>query len=183
MADTESQCCVCFDCGETLILECSHTIHEKCAESLISLECPYCQVEVEWLPSIKEKILENITKYKNILVEEDARNVQRQIENSQRIPLNVEVTLALKFLVENGIPLRYIPSKIIIKKSSCMQPGILFTSILTKILVNVVNDIQDFEDDDSDGGTHTEESHLEDEYPFEEEDVYYADIKREVKFI
>ncbi len=119
------ECPICLDSiiNDELILSCSHKAHKKCISEMIKLECPLCRAPIDVLDSnTKEKIekkgaeyLEEVREAQN---QEFFQNLEREraLENLPlRLPPQAEIMLALKYVVQLGIPVSLIPTDILLE--------------------------------------------------------------------
>lgn len=184
------KCPICLEKTEEMFtLDCLHKIHLDCCLNLNSFQCPLCRHQINNFPeTIKEAIEKNIIKYKEDLEREDRDNILRTInENYSSIISNLptistpqlEIVYALSYLVDNGIPLRYIPEVVSVTLYSNQpkpQPGFFFGVVVDAIIKKITEGI--FEENEEDEENEEEDD---EEDPFLEENILYEDVKRNVR--
>jgi hypothetical protein len=159
LADTKSTdsfnsvCAICLEEGETAEsgklypLSCSHRFHVNCLSGMTKAECPMCRKPAINLPkSVKGKIDENERKYKQETNEQEEREFREMIESEAmsyqavRLPPQIEIILAMKYIVELGIPVSMIPIDTILEldpQSPLPDPGSIFQNTV-KLLIEVI---------------------------------------------
>jgi hypothetical protein len=186
-----TECPICFsEENYMLILSCLHKFHRDCLDGHTSLDCPTCrQPVVNWPPDLKKKILTNSSKLQSELESEDRRRLI-DMQNSEsefmsrmslflQPPPQVEISAAMQYLREQGIPLRYIPESICVgvtKNHPRPAPGVLFSAVISQVMQKV-------EDDLACGDLEVEEIELDEENPFTDEDEVLMELTRNVRFI
>lgn len=106
--------------GDSIILGCGHKIHTKgCLTGLSKFNCPVCRTNInksdlkkEWVKKIssnRNDFQEYIKKLNDNLNEEISR------EQSMRQKREEEIQSAISFLIKKGVPLEYIPERIIVE--------------------------------------------------------------------
>lgn len=186
-----TECPICFlDDGHMLILSCLHKFHRKCLEGHTSLECPTCrQSVVNWPPELKRKLQENQSKLQSDLEISDRRrlidmqNSQSEFLSSMSLflqpPPQIEISAAMQYLREQGIPLRYIPESIcvgITKNHPRPSPGVLYSAVISQVMQKV-------EDDLASGELEVEEVDFDQDNPFVNEDEALMELTRNVRFV
>lgn len=185
------KCPICLEKGGDMFgLECLHRLHLECCKNLSSLECPLCRKIINNFPSwLNELIEKNISKNKE---ESDRNEFSRTYSNFIYELSNLlihptpqmEVIMAVDYLRENDIPLRYIPEVVSItffKDQPSFEVGFIFCRIVDSILEEILKDIDSVEEDDL--LDLSREGVLEDhpENPFLEEDNILETINRKIR--
>lgn len=177
-------CPICLEKdGNMYPLSCLHRIHLECMEGFTKLQCPICRAKLLNIPDeLRKKIEKNGEVYKEEVCEEERRELLEYLERensiTQRLPPNVELLLALKYVAELGVPVCLIPSDVTIEidvDSPLPEPGSIFQNAVKKILELIQNHVIEInEDDECDSCyelTLSEEESLED-FNFEGDDIH-----------
>ena len=121
---------------------------------------------------IRKKIEKNGEQYKEEVHEEERREIRDLLEReggiTQRLPPQVELILAMKYVFELGIPLELIPVNTIIEidaESPLPEPGSIFQNAVKKILELIQNNVIMIEGED--------DEYLTDESSFSDEDSIF----------
>jgi hypothetical protein len=137
------ECPVCMEeTGEMYPLPCFHRAHLKCLSGMTKLECPYCRAYMSNLPiAIRKNIEKNGEEYKEEVHEAERQEILELLERertiTERLPPQVELMLAMKYVFELGIPLHMIPSSVVIEidaESPLPDPGSIFQNAVKRIL-------------------------------------------------
>lgn len=178
------KCPICLEkTGEMFSLDCFHKVHLDCCLNLISFECPLCRKKINNFPDVvKEAIDKNIIKYKDQVEKEERDTILREInENYSSVVSNLphlptpqlEIISALTYLIDNGIPLRYIPEVVSVTFYTGQprpQLGFFFGVIIDLITKKINDDLEgDYDEDDDD------------EDPFLEENITLENTMRNVR--
>jgi hypothetical protein len=154
-------CPVCLTSDDPLhITSCLHRIHLECCKGLNTLQCPLCQQIVTNYPLyIEKQIKANELQFQKKLDDEDrleAERIERESVTIPKIAPYHEVAMAIGFLINHDIPIRYIPTDIhinIYKKQPLLE-GTLYNILINYTLGKILNDIdqvldikEDIEDD------------------------------------
>ena len=161
-AEFNEGCPICLEDEEQdmYLLSCHHRCHLACMKGMNKLVCPICRSEIINLPDkIKNGILANSQKYAQ---EQDATRTEEFMEmmrsemgshQNMRMPPQMEIFLAMRYLYELGIPVSRIPSHVeltIDPESPLPIPGSIFQNTVTKIIEAIQNQIENsVEEDDS----------------------------------
>lgn len=149
--NTNEKCPICLeDYDEDLyVLVCTHRVHLECISHITNFECPLCRVPPINLPAnIRRKIEENGKKYREEQIDEERAQILEMIEreqdynNSVRLPPQIELILALKYVFELGIPVSLIPTDITLEidpHSPLPAPGSIFQNGVRKIIETIQN--------------------------------------------
>ena len=169
------ECPVCLDEeNEMYILSCQHRAHIKCLEGMNKKECPLCRAIITNLPiSVKKKIKENYENYQREKEEEDREEILNMLRGRDqiRLPPQIELLIALRYLCENGIPAQQIPQDInlyIDPESPLPSVGSIYDTTISRILDYIQSTI---EEDDTPQETQLEEN-VPEEYN-EDEPFYF----------
>lgn len=146
-------CAICIEEGETeesgklYPLVCTHRFHTNCLMGLTKAECPMCRQAAINLPaSIKSQIDENAKKYRQETEEQEERELAEMLENEGmmfqpvRLPPQMEVILALKYLVQLGIPVSMIPMDTVLEldpQSPLPDPGSIFQNTVKRLIETI----------------------------------------------
>jgi len=149
-AHINSECPICLESEEKdmYLLSCHHRCHLECLKGMNSIECPLCRTEIINLPNhIKQTILDNSKKYKEEQINEEHEMLQRAFqqelassEYNYRIPPQMEIVMAMRYLYELGIPPSRIPSGIeltIDPESPLPDPGSIF-QVAVRRMIDVI---------------------------------------------
>lgn len=179
-------CPICLEGEKLHTLSCGHVLHLECAKNMTSASCPVCRSPMSNIPSeILESIQESGRQYQADLEEEDRQRIS--VENINPGSLyciyvnprpSMEIRYALHFLRTNGIPLSYVPEKIVMKIPADQPrppPGVLFSTLVGHTLDRMAADAESSSESDSD-----EDS---DEDPFEDENRRLLMLTREIHTI
>jgi hypothetical protein len=197
------ECPVCFsEEGEMLILSCLHKFHEDCLKNHTNLKCPECRQNVlNWPSGLKKEIEKNSKTFVNEMDEEDRQNLQIQENNVERLemlsnlsmflqpPPQLEIMTAFQYLQEQGIPMYYLPHKILVsvkKNQPKPQLGILFNTIIGSIQEKIMKDIYEYNKENSDENeenTDDDDLDSDEENPFSEENNILENVDRNFKVI
>lgn len=148
-------CPICLDDdgdGKLYPLPCSHRGHLDCFSGMTKLECPLCKAHINNFPkSVKDQIIANGAKYEEEqAVEYEAyiremnereREQLQTLENMPvRLPPQMELILALKYVFQLGIPVSLIPIETILEldpSSPLPDPGSIFQNAVRHILSTI----------------------------------------------
>jgi hypothetical protein len=193
------ECPVCFsEEGNMITLSCLHRFHEGCLQGHTNLKCPKCrQVVINWSCKLKETIEFNSIKFVNEMDEEDRNSIQTQETNAERMellsnismflqpPPQLEIMTAFQYLQEEGIPMYYLPQKVLVsikRGHPRPQPGVLFNAVISQTQERIMKDIyensKNVEEDDQDDNNNEDE-----EDPFLEENYILEKVNRNFKVI
>ena len=187
-------CAICMDEGETeetgkmYPLSCTHRFHINCLSGMTQAVCPLCRQTAINLPKkVADKITENGKKYQEEKDEQDERDFQRMMEEEGgmllqpvRLPPQIELMLALKYVVQLGIPVSLIPIETVLEidpMSPLPAPGSIFQNTVRRLIENIQQRSADaiVEDDAVEGEEENEEIVLDmdsdDPFEFEGEDL------------
>lgn len=156
-------CSICLDpiSNDCIIMKCKHVLHEECMKGMTSLTCPLCRFPIEEndIPNdLYDMLINNSNSFRDELEKED-RNALiqhlRETDNQNRTRLedarySFETYLALKYLKDMGIPERFIPVDINIKKkmrSPNLPQGALFSLIISFVIRRLKFDSETSSDD------------------------------------
>lgn len=187
-----TECPICFSDHENSatavfhLMSCLHRIHLECAKGLNSFECPICRKNVNNFPDYIKSAIEVNSKVRAEAVElEDRQNLQRVVEQElQRAPpratIEQEILSALQYVRNFKIPLKFIPTKILVtvfKDTPSPPEGVVFCTIIDYISKNILG-ILSLEEEKTSVDVFSKD---EDTNPFEEDDENSKNIKRVIK--
>lgn len=177
------ECPICFSStGQMHLTPCMHQIHIDCAKGMNNLECPLCMTPVSNYPrDVAEQIKSNGVGYQNKLDREDFENfIAHQNEADREAPtihvsppLRIEIMSAIHFLLENGIPIEYIPTSVeisIFQDNPTFPQGTLFYAIVGHSIEKVTKDMEDLFDSGHDE-SESEDDEDDEENPFPNENI------------
>lgn len=155
-------------------LSCLHRAHLDCISGMNTFQCPLCRERILNLPQrIKRQITANAAKYKKETQEEEERQIMELVNNeNQRLPPQMEVILAMKYVFDLGIPLCLIPAEISIEldpETPLPSPGYIFHTTVKKI-IDSVRDNTNIPGEE-DGSFENSEGSEDDSFSFEGEDL------------
>jgi len=148
---TNTECPICLECNNLFILNCDHAVHIRCIENSNKMECPMCRAEIHNLPSaIKRKINKNIQVYKQEIEQENMEALVaalREEQGNDYHPAN-ELVFAIHFLINAGIPCRYIPDMIALyydehfDQYPTYRQGLIVIMIIQHVFKMITEDIE-----------------------------------------
>lgn len=156
---------------------CSHKAHLSCLDGMTKMECPICRAEINNLPAkIINKIRENGEKYEEEIERENEQAFLEMMREegalaSSRLPPQMELVLALKYVFQLGIPIYFIPMETILEldpSSPLPAPGSIFQNAVKHILESIsqrVNSVVE-EDDYDETESSTDEEPTDEDNPF-----------------
>ena len=175
-AELNKECPICLEEGDMYLLTCHHQFHLDCLRGLNQLVCPMCRAPIINLPNdVKLAIEKNGKDYKKEQEEENEQEFMRMIESSPiyRIPPQMEIFLAMRYLMQLGIPLSLIPLRVNLEldpESPLPAPGSIFQNTVTRMIMDIKRNLDNHpeEDDGPDSEYSGSEDYdsEEDNYPF-----------------
>jgi hypothetical protein len=194
------ECPICFnEEGKMITLSCLHRFHEDCLQGHTNLKCPKCrQLVVNWPLNLKEKIESNYVKFVTEMDEEDRQTLQTQETNSERMnllsnismflqpPPQLEIMTAFQYLQEEGVPMYYLPQKVLVslkRGHPRPQAGMLFNAVIAQTQQRMMKDICDDDDDYEYNNNEYDDDDDSDDDPFLEENYILEKVNRNFKVI
>lgn len=140
-----TDCCICIEPlllanRECVKLSCGHSFHIDCISGLTKLACPLCRKTIT-LEETSEEVIKSILANEMILQkereEEDLRELRNYIsEMEESVNFDqLECEFAIRYLQEIGVPERYIPVNILIRRAEvAFRNGSLFMLIIGTVM-------------------------------------------------
>ena len=151
------QCPICLDDykkeddDQWFLSSCFHRMHISCMTGLIDDLCPLCRSKILNLPSdLQNKVNQNRTEYNEEVIEEQRQNL---IRSHARINPQLEIILAVQFVISHGVPEYLIPEDINfeIDPATPLPPqGYIFETVASNLLKRARDILRNEEDIDED---------------------------------
>ncbi len=151
---TLEECRICLELADTTNetnLSCGHSFHTSCIRGLTKLACPLCRSTItlgDVSETIIKEILTNEVALKDERHAEDVREVRRMVCEEMlqdEDSLNqLECEFAIRYLRELGVPERYLPIGIDVKRGiKRMGEGSLFILVIGTVLMDIENQLSE----------------------------------------
>lgn len=172
--ESANECAICLanidlEAKDVLKLEsCSHSFHAECLSGLTKMECPLCRKIISGLPKeLENKILSNQTDYARERVEAEREEIMRMIIDElghvpTRVPPQIEVFAAIRYVMLLGIPSYRIPRNVRLEldpDSPLPVEGSIFDNTVRHLIEEIQKNIKTQPEEDE-----SQESSSEDEY-------------------
>lgn len=178
------ECTLCCEIVSLTRLNCGHTLHLKCAASMINPECPICRSP---LTNVPEEVIRSIRakqgEFKEECEAEDRQAVLRMVRENDNpnVRVSAAIVAAMQFLRDHGVPMRYIPQGVeVTVEANAPQPNfsnVVLQEVIRRLVVDCVDDSTFCSKCELPRSLSPEES---DTNPFEEENAVLATVQRHV---
>ena len=163
------------------LLSCHHRCHLECLKGMIKVECPLCRSPIINLPpGVADGILAKGREFVRETEEERSREFMRELreemsmtDEQTRIPPQLEILMALRYLCELGIPPSRIPSRVNLEidpESPLPTSGSIFQTTINRIIDIIQRQVDEPPKEEDSSGSDAEIS--EDESDDDEENPF-----------